>query len=148
MLSPADQNANQLGLRKYHLTFLDRRMEKQYRLVTSREALKYSRIAYLVGLIFFGGYSLGQSLILKDDVYTYSRMGVFLGFALFIFVLYTEVYRTKYFSVTFLVRFLKQVENLNFVSISLLFTSQKVFLTGLEKKIVCLELLFFHWLLR
>lgn len=103
VLSPADQNANQLGLRKYTLTFVDKRMEKQYKLITARKAKRSSQIIYGLAILVYGGYSLGQSLLLKDDVYTFSRLGVFIGFVLFGFLLTTDFYRTQYFNVTLFV---------------------------------------------
>ena len=103
MLSPADQNVNQLGIRKYRLNFYDTRMERQYRIMTSRKALKLSKVLYPIALVIFGAYALGEALLIKDQIYNFSRMGVFVGFLLFGFLIYTDIYRTHYFDVTFFV---------------------------------------------
>ena len=104
MLSPADQNVNQLGLRKYQLTFIDKRMEKQYRLITSRKALKLAKVVYAISLLVYGGYSLGEALIMKDQVYGFSRLGVFVGFLIFGCLLFTDFYRAQYYEMTLFVR--------------------------------------------
>ncbi len=111
MLSPADQNVNQLGLKKYQLAFLDRRMEKQYKLMTSRKAIKLSRFIYPVFLMIFGGYALGEGILLKDEVYSFSRMGVFIGFFLVGCVLYTDLYRRRYFDITLFVSLMLKIIN-------------------------------------
>ena len=71
--------------------------------MTSRKALKLSKVLYPMALLIFGAYALGEALLIKDEVYNFSRMGVFVGFALFGCLIYTDIHRAHYFDVTFFV---------------------------------------------
>ena len=82
------------------------RLERKYKMIMSKLIAKNFRIIYFAILIAFGGYILGTSLLVEEDVYSLSRLGVFLGFLVLGAVLFVKPYQAFYYELTFIVSFL------------------------------------------
>ena len=104
MLSAADVNLNALTMDKVTLKFTDALMEKYFKEICSKDAIKYSKLVFYLFLMIFGGYSLGQAILTRDLLYGYSRLGVFMGFALISIIFATDFYKAYYEKIVFMVK--------------------------------------------
>ena len=105
MLHISDRKYNQLDIGRWTLKFGDLRLERQYRIIMSKLVAQKFIYIYYFFLLVFAGYIIGQSVLAKDASYTYSRLGVFLGFLVLSVGLFTYQFRILYFEITFLVIF-------------------------------------------
>ena len=103
MLHPADKNINELGIRKWNLKFIDSRMERHYKIQMTKFTAFYFRMIYVLLVFVFGFYILGQSIETKEHVYTYSRLGVFLGFVVIGIPIFTPFFQIHYFEIALVV---------------------------------------------
>lgn len=107
MINPADRSLNELDIKQMTLRFGDMRLERQYKNIMSRLGVKNFIIIYFALLITFGGYALGASLLIEEAEYSFSRLGVFLGFLAIGVGLFTKPFKAYYFELTFIVKFSK-----------------------------------------
>jgi len=101
MLHLSDRKYNQLDIGRWTLHFGDPRLERQYKIIMSKLVSRKFKYIYFFFLLVFGGYILGQSILTEEASYTYSRLGVFLGFLVLSVGLFTYQFRTFYFEITF-----------------------------------------------
>jgi len=104
VLHLSDRKYNQLDIGRWTLHFGDPRLERQYKIIMSKLVSRKFKYIYFFFLVVFGGYILGQSILTEEASYTYSRLGVFLGFLVLSISLFTYQFQTFYFEITFFVK--------------------------------------------
>jgi len=104
MLSPADQNAINLGLSKFTLRFADKRMERRYKTTSVRSVYKYVRAMFYTLVVVYAFFVLGESIIQKSSAYTLSRVGVLVGACLVGLLISTQYFRIYFYKSTLAVR--------------------------------------------
>eukprot|EP00330_Aristerostoma_sp_ATCC50986_P010634 CAMPEP_0114582776 /NCGR_PEP_ID=MMETSP0125-20121206/6669_1 /TAXON_ID=485358 ORGANISM="Aristerostoma sp., Strain ATCC 50986" /NCGR_SAMPLE_ID=MMETSP0125 /ASSEMBLY_ACC=CAM_ASM_000245 /LENGTH=333 /DNA_ID=CAMNT_0001775891 /DNA_START=4241 /DNA_END=5242 /DNA_ORIENTATION=+ len=100
MISPNDDL--DLKLNKLTLSYNKQHKgaERLFKMFTKKSAVTLAKYSYMVLLLLFGGYFIGQSIIEQDSLYWFARAGIFIAFAAFGGFLFTETYKKSYFTIT------------------------------------------------
>ena len=79
-------------------------MERSFKLKVMKESYKFVRSMYFILLFAYVIYAIVEAARLNDTVYTFSRLGVVLGFVIFGILLTSKLYRVHFYEITFIVR--------------------------------------------
>jgi hypothetical protein len=112
VLSPADRNAAKIGMGKYTLKFTDKKLERRYMITYIKDNWKRLRKIYFLLVIYFGTFILGEGIVAFQKEYTFSRLGVFIGFLATGGLFFTSIIRQKYFQSTMVVMVLAMITKL------------------------------------
>jgi len=77
-------------------------MERSFKLKVMKESYKFVRSMYFILLFAYVIYAIVEAARLNDTVYTFSRLGVVLGFVIFGILLTSKLYRVHFYEITFI----------------------------------------------
>lgn len=96
MLNPSDIDLVNLRLRPYTLDIIDPSLNRKFQLANIKSALNQVKFYVIVIILIYGGYSLADSLVNKEDLLGFVRLGIFCYFIGLWFILWTPVFETHY----------------------------------------------------
>ncbi len=103
MLTAADFSSSDTGMHHYSLKFRNKKLEKNYKRLSMKSNRLYLKVMYYLLLLIFGGYTIGDALLVGSDGSQDSLVGfvrlifiiIFLVLGISFFMRFIEVYYEK-----------------------------------------------------
>lgn len=89
-----------IGIKKFFLTFTNRRLEKRFKQGLAKKSKRYTQIVYVLLLIIAGIFTLVDGLVGSDSKLAFIRLGILLVLVAAGGILLTRYFEQKYEHIT------------------------------------------------